>query len=227
MLAGSPRYRFTGTPLVVTILGIVTGACGTVHSPLANGPELHRGEIACHGVLAPVRNGGHKAIFFCAGGLAQCESSRTEQLDKGLTVSDCAAHPTAACMPSNGDDGGQICLASMRECEELAEVAGREASTCSRYESDASEARYRGVFAGTYDTNRGWAVVLMKGKHAELRSAAGVMTCSVAGEALDCRTGDATKTARAQLAQQADGSLDGTFVSANGAAEKWTMRRAR
>jgi len=188
----------------VVIMSMLFLGCGTVRTPFSGGPEEHAGEIACHGVLLPAK-GSPRALFLCAGGRNGCATSRKEQIAKGYTVSDCAPHPHAACMPT---DNGQICLGSLDECRDFAKSAARDPEGCTTFNSEIGE--QIGAFSGSYDSTRGAASVLRAGSTIDVRTATGSMQCTIVSTTATCTWIDGDKKGRAKLAQQADGSWSGT-----------------
>lgn len=189
----------------VVLVSVVLIGCGTVRTPFSSGPEEHAGQIACHGVLLPAK-GAPRALFLCAGGRNACETSRKEQIAKGYTVSDCAPHPHAACMPAND---GQICLGSLGECRDFAKSASRDPGECTAYDSEV--AVVAGAFSGSYESTRGDATVLRAGNDVDIRYANGTMRCAIAATTATCTWTEGEKKGRAKLTQQTDGSWSGSY----------------
>lgn len=189
----------------VVFASVLVVGCGTVRTPFSSGPEEHSGQIACHGVLLPAK-GAPRALFLCAGAGSACETSRKEQIAKGYTVSDCAPHPHAACMPANE---GQICLGSFGECRDFAKSASRDPEDCTAYASEV--AVVAGAFSGQYESTFGDAAALRTGSDVDVRYAKRTMRCTIVSTTATCTWSEGEKKGRAKLTQQTDGSWSGSY----------------
>jgi hypothetical protein len=66
-------------------------------------------------------------------------------------------------------------------------------------------------FAGTYNTTWGKAVVTQAGNKVDVTYARGTMTCTAAGNALDCDWREGATSGRAKLVKETSGTIRGTW----------------
>jgi hypothetical protein len=72
-------------------------------------------------------------------------------------------------------------------------------------------------FAGTYNSTWGKAVVTQAGNKVNVAYARGTMTCTAAGNALDCDWREGATSGRAKLVKETSGAIRGTW--GNGASD--------
>ena len=203
-------------------------ACGVQRSR-SSATDTHSGELDCHGVLVPADGGGKRPMFLCGAGRNACESSKAEQAAKGYEVSDCVPHPSTACFP-NGT--GQMCLATMEDCRQFARAVEHEPGECTAFDSDAPSATYSEAYAGSYDSDRGAAVVLQRGQQLAITYAhgntQGTMVCQIEKTSLACLWDEKGARGRARFAHQPDGSWIGTWgTNDSETGATWTFHRRR